>query len=397
MIRRITILTPKNSNTSVSASRYKIRLGVLAVLLVFLMSGCSSISFSGGTSSAGSQSGSVSGSLTGSTSGANASSNASSSKEATATSDFFAMDTYMTITANGTDAQAAVNAAQTEIYRLENELSRNLSATEISKINAKSGQGPVTVSKETFDIISDAVIFSEKTAGAFDITIAPIMDIWGFNNGNFRVPTASEIQAALPLVNWKQIKLDAANLTVELPVAGMALDLGGIAKGYASDKVQEVMHGYNITSALISLGGNVAVFGNKADGSLWKIAITDPQAIDSYIGILKATDVSVITSGGYERNFTKNGKTYIHIMDPATGSPVQTDLLSVSIVSTSGVQGDCLSTALFVMGKDKAIAYWQAHKDFGCILVTTSGAVYASSDLANTFMLTNAKGSLTFF
>lgn len=359
-------------------------LGVLFVLLIILLAGC-------GTGST----------LTTSDSAASGSSatavSSSGAASATATADFFAMNTYMSITANGPDAQAAVDAAQAEVYRLENEMSRNLSASEISQINLRSGQGPVTVSQETFDIIADAVKYSGLTAGAFDITIAPIMDIWGFTDSNYRVPAASEILSVLPLVDWQQIKLDAANLTVELPVAGMALDLGGIAKGYASDRVQTIMHGYDVTSALISLGGNVAVFGPKADGSLWKIAISDPQAPDSYIGVLKATDVSVITSGGYERNFVQDGVTYIHIMDPATGSPVVSDLLSVSIISPDGVQGDSLSTALFVMGKDKAIAYWQAHKDFACILVTTTGEVFASTELADTFTLTDTKGSLTFF
>jgi len=358
--------------------RYGYPLGVLLVLLIILLSGCSTGSLLTGSSSSGSPETTI-------------------SPSATATADFFAMNTYMSITANGSDSQAAVDAAQAEVYRLENEMSRNLSASEISMINAHSGQGPVTVSQETFDIIADAVKYANLSAGAFDITIAPIMDIWGFTDSNYRVPTVSEIQTVLPLVDWKQIKLDAANLTVELPVTGMALDLGGIAKGYASDRVQTIMHGYDVTSALISLGGNVAVFGPKTDGSLWKIAISDPNAPDSYIGVLKATDVSVITSGGYERNFVQDGVTYIHIMDPATGSPVKSDLLSVSIISPDGVQGDSLSTALFVMGKDKAIAYWQAHKDFACILVTASGEVFASSELKNTFALTDTKGSLTFF
>ena len=362
----------------------KKRPGVLLVFLVFLLSGCSSASLLSGSSAASAVSSST---TTGTEAGA----------ATTATADFFAMSTYMTITANGVEAQAAIDAAQTEIYRLENELSRNLDASEISKINSNSGNGPVTVSQETFNIIADAVSYSELTNGAFDITIAPVMDIWGFKDSNYRVPAASEIQTALALVDWSRIILDSANLTVELPDAGMELDLGGIAKGYASNRVQEVMRGFDVTSALISLGGNVAVFGPKADGSLWKIAISDPQAPDSYIGVLQATDVSVITSGGYERNFTKDGITYIHIMDPATGSPVQTDLLSVSIISPDGVQGDSLSTALFVMGKDKAIAYWQAHKDFACVLVTTTGEVYASSDIKNTFALLDTAGSLTFF
>lgn len=371
-------MTCRQFSASVSAHTPKYRIGVLLVFFAFLMSGCSIISNQSGSSAA-------------------VSSSVQASPAATATADFFAMDTYMSITANGVDAQAAVDAAQAEVYVLENELSRNLPASEISKINAKSGLGSVTVTKETYDIIADAVSYSEKTNGAFDITIAPVMDIWGFTDSNFRVPSSAEIQAVLPLVNWQKIILDKTKLTVELPVKGMELDLGGIAKGYSSDKVQAVMRGYNITSALISLGGNVAVFGTKADGALWKIAISDPAAPDSYIGVLIATDVSVITSGGYERNFIKDGITYIHIMDPALGTPVQSDLLSVSIVSADGVQGDSLSTALFVMGKDKAIAYWQAHKDFACILVTATGEVFASTELENTFSLTDTKRSLTFF
>lgn len=377
-------MTCRQFSVSADAVTPKSRIGVLLVFLAFLLSGCGLTPVISGSSAAASSTGT-------------ASSTAAASSAATATADFFAMNTYMSITANGTDAQAAVDAAQAEVYTLENELSRNLPASEISKINAQSGLLPVTVSQETFNIISDAVSYSEKTNGAFDITIAPIMDIWGFTDSNFRVPPASEIQAVLPLIDWQKIVLDKTKLTVELPVKGMALDLGGIAKGYSSDKVQAVMRGYDITSALISLGGNVAVFGTKTDGSLWKIAISDPAAPDSYIGVLTATDVSVITSGGYERNFTQNGVTYIHIMDPALGTPVQSDLLSVSIVSADGVQGDCLSTALFVMGKDKAIAYWQAHKDFACILVTGTGEVFASTELKDTFSLTDAKRSLTFF
>jgi len=325
------------------------------------------------------------------------SSTAAASAGKAATADFFAMNTYMSITANGTEAQAAVDAAQAEVYRLENQLSRTITDSEISQINAQSGNGPVSVSKETFDMILEAVSYSEKTGGAFDITIAPVMDLWGFSDSNFRVPEQTEILAVLPLVDSQKIILDEAALSVELPVEGMALDLGGIAKGYASDKVQQIMSTYDITSALISLGGNVAVFGPKADGGLWKIAISDPNAADSYIGILTATDISVITSGGYERNFTKDGVTYIHIMDPALGSPVQSDLLSVSIITQSGVQGDCLSTSLFVMGKDKAIAYWQEQQDFECVLVTTAGEVFASSGIKDTFTLTDEQGTLIFF
>ncbi len=362
----------------------QIRFGALLVLLAFLISGCTSAA-------------SVTGLGTDASAAASTAAAASGSPDSTATADFFAMNTYMMITANGPEAQAAADAAKEEVYILETELSNKLTDSEITQININSGKGPVAVSQETFDIIAEAAAYSEKTDGAFDITIAPIMDIWGFSDSNYRVPTSAEIAAALPLVGWKAVMLDEGSLTVELPVTGMKLDLGGIAKGYASDKVHEIMKGYDITSGLISLGGNVAVFGTKADGSPWRIAIADPQAPESYIGVLSSSDISVITSGGYERNFTQDGVTYMHIMNPETGSPVQSDLLSVSIITASGVQGDSLSTALFVMGKDKAIAFWQANRDFECILVTTAGEVFASAGLKDTFKLTDTAAALNFF
>ncbi len=314
----------------------------------------------------------------------------------TATTDFFAMNTYMTITVNGSDAKAAAAAAVEAVNELEQSLSRNITSSEISAINAKAGVSPVTVSGETYGLIKSAVEYSVLTDGVFDITIAPVMDIWGFSDGNYRVPAQSEIDAALTHVDYREIVLDDAGLSVYLPEAGMAIDLGGIAKGYASDVVQKVIKSYDVSSAMISLGGNVAVFGTKADGSLFRTAISDPQNPDQYIGILKATDVSVITSGGYERYFTEGGVTYIHIMDPAAGSPVKSDLLSVTIITPDGTEGDALSTALFVMGRDKTVEYGRTHADFSFVLVTETGELVVSSALKDTFTPTDSSAVVTY-
>jgi thiamine biosynthesis lipoprotein len=314
------------------------------------------------------------------------------------------MNTYMTITCYGPEAQEAVDAAKAIIFDLENQISRQIDSSEISLINAQSGKGPVTVSDETIALVSEAMVYKDQTGGAFDITIGPIMDLWGFGSGSYQVPSRAMIDAVLPLVNANQIILDLTNHTVELPVAGMLLDLGGIGKGYASDQVIQLLLEYDVSAALVNLGGNVSVMGPKTDGTLWRIGIADPVASDSgafdlYVGVLSGTDVSVITSGGYERFFEQDGKRYIHIMDPKTGEPAQSDLLSVSIVSGDGVQGDCLSTALFVMGKEKAMAYWRENRDFSCILVTTEGEVLASSDLSDSFTLADSQSKyiLTFF
>jgi len=314
----------------------------------------------------------------------------------TATSDFFAMNTYMTITVNGSDAKAAAAAAVKAVNDLEQSLSRNIASSEISAINAKAGVSPVTVSEETYGLIKSAVEYSGLTDGVFDITIAPVMDIWGFTDGNYRVPAQSEIDAALTHVDYRRIVFDDTGLSVFLPDAGMSIDLGGIAKGYASDVVQKIIKSYDVSSAMISLGGNVAVFGTKADGSLFRTAISDPQNPDRYIGILEATDVSVITSGGYERYFTEGGVTYIHIMDPAAGSPAKSDLLSVTIITPDGTEGDALSTALFVMGRDKAVEYGRTHTDFSFVLVTETGELVVSSALKDTFTPTDSAAAVTY-
>lgn len=313
----------------------------------------------------------------------------------TATAEFFAMNTYMTVTAYGPEAREAADAAKSEVYDLENRLSRTIESGDIARVNAGSGRGPVKVSSETFGLVASALRYSEETGGAFDITIAPVMDLWGFTDGNYRVPSDDEIADVLPLVGHEGVVLDEDNRTVELTKPGMKLDLGGIGKGYASDRVQEVMREYDITAGLISLGGNVAVFGSKADGSPFRIAIADPGDPASYLGVLTATGVSVITSGGYERNFTENGKTYIHIMDPDTGRPAESDLASVSIITADGVQGDSLSTALFVMGRDRALDYWRGHRDFDFVLVTVSGEVLASDGLEGIFSLADGSRTLT--
>ena len=320
----------------------------------------------------------------------------SSAASGTATTDFFAMNTYMTITVNGTDAKAAADAAVKTVNDLEQSLSRNIAASEISEVNGKAGVSPVVVSKETYGLIKSAAEYSALTEGVFDISIAPVMDIWGFNDGNYRVPSQSEIDAALAKVDYRKITLNDADSSVYLPEAGMEIDLGGIAKGYASDVVQKVIKSYDVSSAMISLGGNVAVFGQKADGSHFKIAISDPQNPDQYIGILEATDVSVITSGGYERFFTEGGVTYIHIMDPATGSPVKSDLLSVTIVTPDGTEGDALSTALFVMGRDKAVEYGKTHTDFSFVLVTKTGELVVSNALKDTFTPTDSSAEVNY-
>lgn len=301
------------------------------------------------------------------------------------------MDTVMFIEAVGDDSEKAVLAGCDKIYALEKLLSRTDPGSEISMINAGAGDREINVSKETFRLLEKAVLLAEDTGGTFDITVAPIMDLWGFSGTKYRVPAAGEIAGTLEFVNYTGLILDASDFGVSFARKGMSIDLGAIAKGYASDCVLTIMKEYNIESALINLGGNVCVYGEKSSGDPFRVAITDPSNPTSYAGVLTVTDLSVITSGGYERYFEENGKRYIHIMDPETGMPSASDLLSVSIIGPDGTVCDALSTALFVMGKEKAIQYWRDHRDFGCILVVSETEVLASPDLEGVFTVTDGK------
>ena len=300
------------------------------------------------------------------------------------TSDVFAMDTYMTLTAYGENAQEAVEAGIAEIQRLDDLLSTGKDTSEVAQINANGGG---VLSEDTDYLVKRALDIYQSTNGAFDISIYPVMQLWGFTTGNFAVPSESDLAAKLALVDAGKIILSEENgqTSISLP-EGMEIDLGGIAKGYTSGRVMDVMKSYGIKSAVINLGGNAHVLGNKTDGSQWKVGIQDPEDENGYLGGVSVTDKAIITSGGYERYFEKDGVTYHHIIDPATGYPAENGLISVTIVSADGTLADGLSTSLFVMGKDKAIDYWKAHSDeLDMILLTDDEKLYVSEGIKDSF------------
>ncbi len=258
-------------------------------------------------------------------------------------SDFFAMDTYMTVSVAGTEDDAA--AAEAEIHRLDLLLTReniNLSDAELQ------------------ELVRFSFRVSELTGGAFDITVGPLCDIWGFQGKNYRVPSAEEIAAALALTGYE--KISVTDSAVTLP-SGMSLDFGAIGKGYAGDKVSELLKSRNVTSAIISLGGNVHATGARSDSSDWRVGIRDPFTGADYLGYVDVTDKAVVTSGGYERYFESGGKKYVHIIDPDTGAPSESDIASVTVISQSGALADALSTALYVMGSEGAERFC---KETGC-------------------------------
>ena len=293
-----------------------------------------------------------------------------------------AMDTIMDLTVYGPEGQTALDSGEETILSLEKRLSVTDEESEIYAANHSGGES-VAVSDDTAELLRTALDLCGSTGGALDVTIYPVVSAWGFTNGNYRVPGEGELAGLLARVDYARIALDGDTLTVP---DGMELDLGAVAKGYTGDRVMERFRAAGVTSAIISLGGNVQALGRKPDGSLWQVAVQDPEG-SGYAAVLSVADKAVITSGGYERYFEEDGKIYWHIIDPATGRPAENGLESVTIAADSGVLADGLSTALFVMGADKAAEYWRTNGGFDFILIDDGGTVTITEGLEDCFSL----------
>lgn len=296
---------------------------------------------------------------------------------------FFALDTYITMQADGAEAENALEVVETHIRAREQQWSVTDPGSEIYTIN-HSGGAPVTVSADTAQLIQFALDMSSQTNGALDPTIYPVLTAWGFTTGSYQVPAQENLRELLSMVDYRNIHLQ--NDTVTIPV-GTQIDLGSTAKGYIGDEAADLLREYGVVSALINLGGNVQAIGTKPDGSPWRIGVRNPFA-DSNLGVLEIADMAVVTSGGYERYFTDEaGNTYWHILDPKTGYPAESGIVSVTVAAAEGKRCDALSTALFVMGPERAVEYWQSHGDFEMLLVLADGSIWLTDGLDEAFTL----------
>ena len=297
--------------------------------------------------------------------------------------DVFAMDTYMVLKAYGTNAKKALEDAETEIKRLESLFSVKLYDSDISKINSTSGN-PITVNASTRTAIAKAIEIGDMTDGALDISVYPLVREWGFTTGdsetepNYKIPDQWLIDWHLGNVGYQKIIINGSIVTVPTE---MEIDLGAVAKGYASDAVLQILDENKIESALINLGGNVYALGRKPDNTKWKVGIQNPKDTNKMICTLAIENKAVITSGNYERYFEVDGKRYCHIIDPETGYPADNGIISATVIGDSGLDCDALSTALFVMGTEKAIEFCKSHKEIDVILVTKDMKIYVTDGL----------------
>jgi len=266
--------------------------------------------------------------------------------------------------------------------------------SEVSMVNAAAGQHPVRVSPDTFEVIEKSLEYARRTNGAFDPTIAPLVKLWNIGSVDERIPAESEISELLPRIDYTMVELNPDNFEVYLPVPGMALDLGGIAKGYAVDEAARILKQAGIQYGLVDFGGDVYTIGTRPDGNRWRIGIQDPvnTARGRFVGIVEQTGRSVVSSGDYERFFVEDGVRYHHILDPDTGYPTRNGLVSVTIQAPAAMTSDAVSTGAFVMGLEAGMALVESLPDTEGVFVTEDKEVFLSSGLDGSFRLVEAGG-----
>jgi len=307
-----------------------------------------------------------------------------SEREEFSESEIFALDTAITLKVYGSKRAEVLKKLEDKINELDGRLSTGKVTSEVSKLN---DTGKAVLSKTSISLVKKSLELNKQTGGLFDITIYPLMELWGFPTKNYRIPSDKEIRATLKNVGSDKIIFNENTGEISFKNKGMKIDFGGIGKGYITDELVKILKDEKVESAIINLGGNVYGFNKKPDGSLWNVAIRDPDEPDDYMAVIKLEDSAVITSGGYERYFEENGIRYHHIIDPRTGKPSESNLKSVSIVSKDGTLADTLSTSLFIMGEEKAIKYWRENKnEFDIILMTNDNRLLVSEGIQSLVM-----------
>lgn len=299
----------------------------------------------------------------------------------------FMLDTFVTQHVGGQNGQAAIDSVNKALRSFENDASLYRNSSQIAQVNAAAGKSYVPLKEDIYDLLKRAKALCEKTGGRFDLTIAPVVELWGITTDSPRVPTQAEIDAVLPLVSYQDLLLDDATQSAMLAKEGQAIDLGGIAKGTAVDIAFAKYKEAGITSGYISLGGNIGVIGPKADGKPFRIGLRDPLGGSNDIfGKLAMSGGVIATTGGYERFFEKDGVRYHHVLDPATGYPANSDLLSVSIIAPEGEIADFLSTYFFIAG-EKAVKENLNREQFQIIAIDKDHNVILSDSLKGAFTL----------
>jgi len=301
----------------------------------------------------------------------------------------FAMGTYIQQTVYGKNGEAAAKAALSKITQLENRISWRIENSDVARLNESAGTDWISVDPETASILALSLDVAQKSGGAFDPTILPVSSLWDFGGENQHVPAQSKIQKFIQYVNYQNLRVNVKNFTASLKLHSMAVDLGGIGKGAACDDAVAAYRSAGADYGIIAVGGSIGVCGSKPDGSLWHIAIRDPATKDDNAGSMGQINLAsgfVSTSGIYEQTFTENGVTYHHLLNPKTGYPENNGLVSVTVKADNGAVSDALSTACFVLGREKGEKLLAAYHAEG-VFIDSAKKVYVTGGLKNSFQI----------
>lgn len=302
----------------------------------------------------------------------------------------FMLGTAITLSLYDHQSEALLDEAFELIASLEDTLSINKSGTLIDEINDHSGLSPIQADANTFDVVEKGLSYGELTDGSFDITVGPLVNLWHIGFPDAQVPTDAQITSKLPLIDYKNVVLDSKQQTIYLEQPGMQIDLGGIGKGYAADRVATLFREKGVAHALIDLGGNIFALGNKPNGDLWKIGIQNPLSTrGESIGHVSVQDKSIVTSGIYERFIEEDGKKYHHILNPATGYPFENEIAGVTIISDTSIDGDALSTSVFSKGIEAGLEFVNTLEGIDAIFVSKDNHIYLSAGIIESFVLTD--------
>lgn len=311
--------------------------------------------------------------------------------------DSFAMGTVITQEVYGANSQKTSEEVITKIKYLEALMTINAPGGDVNKLNENAGKWYVELNPETVSVLKSTRKISELSGGAFDVTVGPVVKSWGIGTDKPQIPTDATLKKLVSLIGYADVHLDEASNRASLQRPGQIVDLGGIAKGYAGDVAKEIYKKNGNKSAFINLGGNVVVLGNKPDGSAWSIGIQNPRSeTGEIVGVVHVSDKAVVTSGDYQRYFEKDGKRYSHIMDTHTGYPAESGLMSVTIIASSSIEADGLSTATFVLGLDKGLDLVKRYGQAEAIFITTDKKIYVTKGLQGNFQLKDASNEYTY-
>jgi len=307
----------------------------------------------------------------------------------------FLLGTIVTITLFEESSEDIFTEIFSMIEDIENKMSLNIKDSEVNAINDNAGKSYVKVSPETFYVIERGKYYSDISDGHFDISIGPLVQLWGIGSDLAKVPKQDELENVLKEIGYENILLDKDNSSIMLAKEGMKIDLGAIAKGYAADVIADYLKSKNIERAILDLGGNVYVLGGKNDIDPWSIGIQNPfETRGRHIGALSLKDKTVVTSGIYERYFEVDGKRYHHILSPFDGYPVENSLASVSIIANKSIDADGLSTTIFSLGLEKGSELIESLDGIDAIFVERDKDVYITSGLEDNFAITNESFNL---